>query len=105
MTYIIFTLLHNLLDFRQVNLFKRAKHWDSFFTHYKSTHANASYELEIAQDVDKTNPYAPFASQLDWDIAKWAKLRGPGSTAFGELMSIPGVCTLLSSVESGQVML
>jgi|SRR6267154_849213 len=71
----------------------------------KSAHANASYELEIAQDVDKTNPYAPFASQLDWDIAKWAKLRGPGSTAFGELMSIPGVCTLLSSVESGQVML
>ena len=33
MTYIIFTLLHNLLDFRQVNLFKTAKHWDSFFTH------------------------------------------------------------------------
>src|SRR6267154_4153670 len=33
MTYIIFTLLHNLLEFRQVNLFKRAKHWDSFFTH------------------------------------------------------------------------
>src|SRR5882757_8068562 len=33
MTYIIFTLLHNLLDFQQVNLFKRAKHWDSFFTH------------------------------------------------------------------------
>src|SRR6267154_1495011 len=33
MIYIIFTLLHNLLDFRQVNLFKTAKHWDSFFTH------------------------------------------------------------------------
>jgi len=33
MTYIIFTLLHNLLDFLQVNLFKTAKHWDSFFTH------------------------------------------------------------------------
>src|SRR6267154_4318756 len=33
MTYIIFTLLHNLLDFRQVNLFKTAKYWDSFFTH------------------------------------------------------------------------
>src|SRR6267154_2632401 len=37
MTYIIFTLLHNLLDFRQVNLFKRAKHWDSFFTHCMSS--------------------------------------------------------------------
>src|SRR6267154_4666616 len=33
MTYIMFTLLHNLLDFQQVNLFKRAKYWDSFFTH------------------------------------------------------------------------
>ena len=36
MTYIIFTLLHNLLDFFQVNLFKIAKHWDSFFTHCTS---------------------------------------------------------------------
>lgn len=36
----------------------------------KSAHANMSYELEIAQD--ETNPYAPFASQLDWEIAKWA---------------------------------
>ena len=68
-----------------------------------SAHANVSYELEIAQD--EMNPYAPFASQMDWDIAKWAKLRGPGSTAFGELMAIPGVCTSLSSVKSGQVTL
>src|SRR6267154_3156449 len=33
MIYIIFTLVHNLLDFLQVNLFKTAKHWDSFFTY------------------------------------------------------------------------
>jgi hypothetical protein len=59
----------------------------------QSAHANTSYELEITQD--KTNPYAPFASRLDWEIAKWAKLRGLGSTAFGDLMKIPGVCTLL----------
>lgn len=65
--------------------------------HRQSVHANASYELEITQD--ERNPYAPFASQLDWEIAKWAKLRGPGSTAFGELMAIPGVCTSLSSIE------
>ena len=37
------------------------------------------------------NPYAPFASKMDWEIARWAKLRGPGSTAFTELMSIEGV--------------
>ena len=65
--------------------------------------ANASYELEIAQD--KMNQYAPFPSQLDWDIAKWAKLRGPGSTSFDELLAIPSVCVSLCLVESGQVML
>ncbi|KAG6808411.1 hypothetical protein H0H92_004236 [Tricholoma furcatifolium] len=43
-------------------------------------------------DLDnQRNPYAPFASKLDWDIAKWAKLRGPSSTAFTELMHIDSV--------------
>lgn len=37
------------------------------------------------------NPYAPFRDKLNWDIARWAKLRGPGSTALSELLSIPGV--------------
>lgn len=69
----------------------------------QSAHANTSYELEIAQE--KTNPYAPFASELDWDIAKWAKLRGPGCTAFSEFLAIPSVRFSLSLVESGQVTL
>lgn len=37
------------------------------------------------------NPYAPFNSKLDWEVAKWAKLRGSGSTAFSELLAIDGV--------------
>ncbi len=37
------------------------------------------------------NPYAPFASRLDWELAKWAKLRGIGSTAFSDLLSIEEV--------------
>lgn len=37
------------------------------------------------------NPYAPFASKIDWDMARWAKLRGPGSTAVTELMGIDNV--------------
>jgi hypothetical protein len=37
------------------------------------------------------NPYAPFQSELEWRIARWAKLRGPSLTAFTELMSIDGV--------------
>ena len=37
------------------------------------------------------NPYASFTDRIDWEIAKWAKLRGPSSTAFSELLSISGV--------------
>jgi hypothetical protein len=40
---------------------------------------------------NSTNPYAPFLSRTDWEIAKWGKLRGPSSTAFTELLEIPGV--------------
>ncbi|KAF7336396.1 hypothetical protein MVEN_02188200 [Mycena venus] len=37
------------------------------------------------------NPYAPFTSKTDWEIARWAKLRGSGSTAFTDLLKIDGV--------------
>lgn len=37
------------------------------------------------------SPYSPFASRLDWEVARWAKLRGPGSTAVSELLEIDGV--------------
>ena len=36
--------------------------------------------------------WAPFKSRKDWEVALWAKLRGPGSTAFSDLLAIPGVC-------------
>ncbi|EPQ50619.1 hypothetical protein GLOTRDRAFT_50393 [Gloeophyllum trabeum ATCC 11539] len=41
------------------------------------------------------NPWAPFASKLDWELARWAKLRGPSSTALTELLQIEGVRDLL----------
>jgi hypothetical protein len=37
------------------------------------------------------NLYAPFSSQLEWEMAKWAKLQGPSSTAFSDMMKIEGV--------------
>lgn len=40
---------------------------------------------------EETNPYSPFANQMEWEIARWAKLRGPGSTAFSDLLAIGGV--------------
>lgn len=48
---------------------------------------------ENIADGDGTpqNPYHPFASKVDWEFAKWAKLRGPGSTATTELLNIEGV--------------
>jgi len=42
-------------------------------------------------DPEGTNPYAPFHSRTDWEVARWAKLRGPTSTAFTELLEIPDV--------------
>ena len=42
-------------------------------------------------DLRTNNPYAPFLSKTEWEIARWAKLRGPGSTGFSELMGIDGV--------------
>ena len=54
MTYIIFTLLHNLLDFHQVNLFKIAKHYNSFFTHY-IMHLNQSVQYVRSLVIRRTN--------------------------------------------------
>ena len=36
--------------------------------------------------------WAPFRSQRDWEIAHWAKMRGPTSTAVNDLLAIPEVC-------------
>ncbi|KAG1883893.1 uncharacterized protein F5891DRAFT_1133319 [Suillus fuscotomentosus] len=50
--------------------------------------ANATYGLDSGSTV---NIYAPFSSQMDWDIAKWAKLHGSSSTAFTDLLEIEGL--------------
>ena len=38
-----------------------------------------------------SNPWVPFSSQMDWEIAKWAKLQGAGSTVLSDLLAIGGV--------------
>ncbi|KAM6491600.1 hypothetical protein JOM56_012992 [Amanita muscaria] len=43
------------------------------------------------QLLDGDTEYAPFSSKLDWEIARWAKLHGPSSTALTELLQIEGV--------------
>jgi hypothetical protein len=52
-------------------------------------------ELENMLGGPSANPFAPFNNQTDWELAKWAKLRGPSSTSFTELMGVTGVCLVL----------
>lgn len=66
--------------------------------------ANDNADLDSAtvagthqHSASATNPYAPFLSKLDWEVARWAKLRGPGSTALSELTGIEGVSGGLST--------
>ena len=55
---------------------------------------NQKYGLRITERSQE-NIFAPFASQLDWEVARWAKIRGPGSNSFTELMAIDGVSRYL----------
>ncbi|THU76369.1 hypothetical protein K435DRAFT_704958 [Dendrothele bispora CBS 962.96] len=50
------------------------------------------YEQDLGK---KSSIWAPFQSEIDWRIARWAKLRGPSSTAFSELLAIDGVAEKL----------
>jgi len=38
--------------------------------------------------------WAPFRSECDWDVAWWAKMQGPSSSAITKLFAIPGVCAM-----------
>jgi hypothetical protein len=60
-----------------------------------STTQKSAEELYRSSLADSTNenPYAPFTSKMDWEVAKWAKLRGAGSTAFSDLLNLDGVCS------------
>jgi hypothetical protein len=53
-------------------------------------HMNTKYEDSLGDE----RIWAPFTSKIDWEVACWAKLRGPSSTAVSELLAIEGVSTL-----------
>jgi hypothetical protein len=59
--------------------------------------ANCCYAGHLA-DTTGGNPYWPFTSQLDWKVAHWAKMRGPGSTAVSELLRIESVSVVTDSI-------
>lgn len=58
------------------------------YTNHDRIDGNTAY---ISQISNPENPFCPFSSKLEWEVAHWAKTRGPSSTAFTELMGIEGV--------------
>jgi hypothetical protein len=69
------------------------------YTNNDRIDGNTAY---ISRIRNPENPFSPFSSKIEWEIAHWAKTRGPSSTAFTELMSIEGVsgikiCILLEA--------
>ena len=53
-----------------------------------ATPSNNQYSDEAGV---QQNFYTPFASELDWKFARWAKLHRPGSMSVTEFMVIEGV--------------
>ncbi|KAK7024551.1 hypothetical protein VNI00_016226 [Paramarasmius palmivorus] len=54
--------------------------------------SNTRYERALGNDKFL---WHPFRSRLDWEVARWGKLRGPGSNALNELLQIPGLAEKL----------
>lgn len=54
--------------------------------------ADTDGDVEMG-DVNENapNPYAPFASELDWKVARWAVKDSSGHNALNRLLEIPGV--------------
>ena len=46
---------------------------------------------ESSQEAFGGSVWAPFQSQCDWDVAHWAKMKGPSSKAVTDLLAIPDV--------------
>jgi hypothetical protein len=51
-----------------------------------------SSAYEVLREMHTDNPWAPFSSQLDWKVARWAKkMHNLTAAAVTQLLAIPGV--------------
>lgn len=57
---------------------------------------NMDVDHPSSSESGSVNPYSPFASELDWRVARWAIKDGIGHKSFDRLLAIPGVCLHLS---------
>ncbi|KAI1788558.1 hypothetical protein LXA43DRAFT_1063534 [Ganoderma leucocontextum] len=79
-------------------------HTKTYVSHFPGVHAGAPisqqcedpfYDGYKQSRANSKNPYHPFISRIDWLVARWAKMRGPGSTAVMELLQIEQLAELL----------
>ena len=49
------------------------------------------YAGSLGTEESGPTEWAPFSTRREWEVARWAKLRGPSSTALSELLEIDGV--------------
>ncbi|KAG2080267.1 hypothetical protein BD769DRAFT_1634235 [Suillus cothurnatus] len=61
------------------------------------------YGMQLVDDENDENLYYPFASKIEWEVARWAKLRRSSSTAFSDLLSIDGVKQVIIAGEAFDV--
>jgi len=50
-----------------------------------------SRHLRMDNTDREASIWAPFASQCDWEVAHWAKMQGPISSATADLLAVPEV--------------
>ncbi|KAI0072632.1 hypothetical protein K474DRAFT_1726506 [Panus rudis PR-1116 ss-1] len=55
-----------------------------------SSNTTYSTALRAEESAPHPNPFSPFASKIDWEVARWAKCHGIGSNAMTDLLSIEG---------------
>jgi hypothetical protein len=65
---------------------------------------NDDMDIDIADHLAHPSPatenlYSPFASELDWRVARWAVKDGIGHNSLNRLLAIPGVSSFLKIVK------
>jgi hypothetical protein len=53
--------------------------------------SQGSYMDDTDREASDGSIWAPFCSQCDWEVAQWAKMRAPTSSAMADLLAIPEV--------------
>lgn len=69
--------------------------WKKLFGNSQQDGDDSDVEMDGPSDGE-ADRFSPFASELDWKIAKWAVGEGIGHKSFDRLMGIPGVCLMIA---------